>query len=173
MTNPDTSTSPEAPHEYAGFPETGAFPSPAIALEEHAASNFVPQQDRRPLLPEPPPVLLELVADAHLPAVNGSEKALDDFYIALLQFERDEKSHGLVYKAENFRLIFDLSETPAARPDFRLLGIVVKSLSLLVENLREAEIEFTEQRGLAPAEHYLILQDPVGNWLRIGQSQPF
>jgi hypothetical protein len=167
MTNPDTSTSPEAPHEYAGSPET------VIALEPADAPGFVPQQDRRPLLPEPPPVLLELVADAHLPAVNGSEKALDDFYIGLLQFERDEKSHGLVYKAENFRLMFDLSETPAPRPDFRLLGIVVKSLSLLVEKLREAEIEFTEQRGLAPAEHCLILQDPVGNWLRIGQSQPF
>jgi hypothetical protein len=143
-------------------------------LEEPAdATGFVPQQDRRPLLPEPPPVYLELVADAHLPAINGSEKALDDFYIGLLEFERDEKSHGLVYKAENFRLIFDLSETPAARPDFRLLGIIVKSLPILAEKLREAQIEFTEQRGLAPSEHCLILQDPVGNWLRITRCQPF
>jgi hypothetical protein len=145
----------------------------AIALEPADATGFVPQQDRRPLLAEPPPVFLELVADAHLPTVNGSEKALNDFYIGMLQFERDEKSAGLVYKAENFRLIFDLSETPATRDDFRTLGIVVKSLPTVAEKLRESQIEFTEQRGLAPAEHCLVLQDPAGNWLRITRCQPF
>ena len=116
---------------------------------------------------------LELVADAHLPAINGLEHALDDFYIGILQFERDVKSPELAYKAENFRLIFDLTELPEPRDDFRMIGIVVKSLPVLAERLHEARIEFTDQRGLSPGERNFILQDPAGNWLRIACHQPF
>ncbi len=136
-------------------------------MELEPSTNFVPPQDRRPHIPAPPPVVLETIEDAHLPASAGLEKQLDAFYVGILQFERDPRADGIVYKAENFRLIIDVSEGPIERDEFRMLGIIVKSLADAIRKLREAEIEFSRERGLAAGEERLVLLDPAGNWVRI------
>src|SRR5579875_1134908 len=64
-----------------------AQPSRPIELEPGEFTGMLPRQDRRPLLAEPPPVSLELVADAHVGAINGFEHALEDFYVGLIEFE--------------------------------------------------------------------------------------
>jgi len=69
--------------------------------------------DARPRMPEPLPVRLVCVEDAHLPAAAGLEKQLDAFYVDLLGFQRETGVDGLIYEAENLRLIFSLVEPPA------------------------------------------------------------
>ncbi|HEY2587829.1 MAG TPA: hypothetical protein VGI81_18940 [Tepidisphaeraceae bacterium] len=133
---------------------------------------FVPATDRRPRMPEPPPVRLLTVDDAHLPAPAGIEVDLDGFYVGLFGFERDEKSEFPVYRAENFRLIFDILEPPIARDDFRPLRIEVPSLEAAEQKLIEAEIEYTRQRALLPGRESLALLDPAGNWVEINEGRP-
>ena len=71
---------------------------------------------------------LETIEDARVVASAGLEKELDAFYVGILEFERDVKAEGIVYKAENFRLIVEVVEGPVVRDDLRMLGVVVKSL---------------------------------------------
>src|SRR5438309_105753 len=132
-------------------------------MELEPSTDFKPTIDRRPHLPPPPPVSLVVVEDARLPAMAGLERQLDDFYVNLLEFERDEKSEPLVYKAENFRLSFDLVEGPVPRDDMRMLGVIVRSLADAMRKLTEAEIEFQRERGLIAGEERLLLLDPAGN----------
>ena len=139
-------------------------------MELAPSTNFVPASDRRPPMPPPPPVSLICVEDPHLPAAAGLERQLDALYVGLLRFERDAKFDGIAYKAENFRLYIDVSEGPIVRDDMRMLGIVVKSLGETMRALKEAEVEFTRERGLVAGEERLLLLDPAGNWLRIVQS---
>jgi hypothetical protein len=136
-------------------------------MELEPSTNFVPEKDRRPFMPPPPPVALETVEDAHVPAPAGMEQELDAFYVGILEFERDAKADGIVYRAENFRLIVDVVEGPVQRDDFRMLGVIAKSLTATMAKLREAEIEFSSERGLAAGDERLVLTDPAGNWVRI------
>jgi hypothetical protein len=138
-------------------------------MELEPSTDFKPTIDRRPLIPPPPPVSLVVIEDAHLPATTGLEHALDGFYVGLLEFERDEKRDGVVYKADNFRLRFDFVEGPVPRDDMRMLGIVVRSLTEAMLKLTEAKIEFQHEKGLMPGDERLVLLDPAGNWLRITQ----
>lgn len=46
------------------------------------------KHDSRPPMPEPPPVRLVAVEDVVAIAPPGVERALDDFYVGLLRFER-------------------------------------------------------------------------------------
>jgi hypothetical protein len=138
-------------------------------MELEPSTDFKPTIDRRPLIPPPPPVSLVVIEDAHLPATTGLEHALDDFYIDLLEFERDEKRDGVVYKADNFRLYFDFIEGPVPRDDMRMLGVVVRSLTEAMLKLTEAKIEFQHEKGLMPGDERLVLLDPAGNWLRMTQ----
>ena len=140
-------------------------------MELEPSTDFKPAIDRRPHIPPPPPVSLVVVEDARLPATVGLERELDSFYVGLLEFERDEKREGVVYKAENFRLIIDFTEGPVQRDDMRMLGVVVKSLADAMRKLTEAEIEFERERGLVAGEERLVLLDPAGNWVRITQSK--
>ena len=140
-------------------------------MELAPSTNFRPTEDKRRQLPPPPPVSLLTVEDARLPATTGFERQLDAFYVDLLQFERDARQEGIVYKAENFRLRFDLIEGPVERDDMRMLGIVVKSLPEAARKLGEAEIAYSRERGLIAGEERLLLLDPAGNWLRIVQSK--
>src|SRR5688500_12469174 len=52
------------------------------------ADRFDLPPDRRPAMPEPPPVRLISVDDVVLLAPPGVEPLLDAFYVGLLQFER-------------------------------------------------------------------------------------
>jgi hypothetical protein len=141
-------------------------------MELEPSTNFRLEADRRPHLPLPPPVSLVTVEDAHLPATTGQERKLDAFYVELLQFERDPKQSGIVYRAENFRLWIDQIEGPVARDDMRMLGIIVRSLFELERKLVDAEIQFAKEHGVIAGEERLLLLDPTGNWLRIVQSKP-
>jgi hypothetical protein len=134
--------------------------------------DFKPVTDSRPLIPIPPPVRLVAVDDVRLQASAGLEIQLDAFYVDLLQFERDEKDEGVVYRAENFRLRFEFVEQRVEREDFRMIGVEIKSLDDASRCLREVEIEFARERGLTVGQERLLLQDPAGNWLWLTQSKP-
>ena len=138
---------------------------------EPPSTECKPTADRRPRLFEPPPVRLAAVDDARLPAPAGIEVQLDAFYLGLLRFEREPESHFPVYRAENFRLHFDVQEPPLQRQDMRPLGILVPSLAELEPKLIDAEIEYSRQGGLLPAQEALMLLDPAGNWVEITESR--
>jgi hypothetical protein len=136
---------------------------------EDSTVPFDPPADPRPKIPEPPPVQLVAVADVIIPAVAGLEKELDAFYVGLLRFERDVAAQEIVYRAENFRLRFDLHERPQSREDMRPIGIAVPSLAEMIEKLTDLEIEFIRQRGISPAQDTLLLRDPTGNWIELSE----
>jgi hypothetical protein len=139
---------------------------------EDPIPNFAIEPDRRPRVPEPPPVRLVTIDDAHLIAMAGVERELDVFYLRILKFEREAGSIYPVYCAENFRLIFDVHEPPVARDDLRPLGIEVPSLLSIEQRLIEAKMEYTRVRSLMPAHESLVLLDPAGNWIEISESHP-
>jgi hypothetical protein len=142
-----------------------------VELEE-SRIDFKPIRDRRPHMPEPPPVRLVAVADVHVPAAAGLEVQLDDFYVKLLRFDREGADLGQVtYKSENFRLCFDVLEPPIPRDDFRPIMIDVPSLSLVEEGIIQREIEYEKHKGLAPGHRTLLLQDPTGNWVQLGEMK--
>src|SRR6476659_6918275 len=95
---------------------------------EPSANIALPKKDKRPLIPEPLPVKLVAIEDVRLPAPAGREVELDAFYIGMWGFERDEKESDLVYRAENFRLRFDVLEPPISRDELRPVQIEVQSL---------------------------------------------
>jgi hypothetical protein len=132
------------------------------------------EDDRRPKIVEPPPVRIVSIDDCVLWAPAGLERQLDEFYIGLLRLEREESNaveggHELVYRAENFRVRIEILECPVSREDFRPLTLVVESLADLARRLTEAEIDFQRQRGLVPGQDTLLLSDPAGNPVAIGE----
>ena len=137
---------------------------------EQSSIEFKPVRDRRPFMPEPPPVRLVAIEDVHAMAGADIEIELDDFYVKLLRFEREgSRREGIVYKAENFRLWFSVLEPPIQRADFRPISIDVPSLSNLERELIEREIEYQWQKGLTVGQQTLLLQDPATNWVQIGE----
>jgi hypothetical protein len=126
-----------------------------------------PFQDKRPRIYEALPVQLVAVEDCSLTAAAGLERDLDDFYVKLLGFEREDADQGLVYRAENCRLLFTITERRTPRPDMRTLGIAVHSLPELIQKLQDAQLEFTRQRGLIPGLDALLIADPASNPLEI------
>jgi len=134
---------------------------------EQTDKAFEVSQDRRPRIPEPPPVSLVAVADVWLPSVCGLERELDDFYIGLLRFERDVQVEEICYRAENFRLRFELCECRPQREVVRPLGIAIEGFADITPKLDEEEIEYTLQRGLTPGGNSLLLRDPAGNWVEL------
>jgi len=136
-----------------------------VELEE-SAINFKPIIDRRPLIPEPLPVRLLTVEDATLIAAAGLEVQLDEFYISLLRFEREEGDE-LIYRADNFRLRFRITETFPERDNLRPLLIEVPCLSDLEHAIIDRRLDYTRQRGVTPGEERLVLQDPAGNWIEV------
>ena len=121
---------------------------------------------------------LVAVEDVHVPAAAGNEVELDAFYVQLLKFERDNAAEaragfGIVYRGENFRLWFDVQEPPVQRDDFRAAMIEVPDLANLQKQLLEREYEFERQRGLTPANDQLVMLDPAGNWISVGEMREF
>src|SRR5271168_5259825 len=99
-----------------------------------ASDAFEVGEDRRPRIEEPPPVRLISIDDCMLWAAAGLERQLDQFYVGLLKFEReetagDDDAHELVYRAENFRVRIQILERPVAREDLRPLNLVVNSVN--------------------------------------------
>jgi catechol-2,3-dioxygenase len=137
---------------------------------EETSTPFDPAPDRRPHMPEPPPVRLVAVADVEAEAVAGLEREMDGFYGGVLGFEREsEGEEGIVYRAENFRLIFKVKERPGVREDMRPVGVNVRSLGAVVEKLNEMEVEYVRQKGLGPGEESVLLRDPAGNWVEVAE----
>jgi hypothetical protein len=140
---------------------------------EQPGIAFKPVRDRRAHVPEPPPVRLVAVEDVRAQAGAGLETQLDEFYVGLLKFEREGSEQGhLTYKAENFRLHFDTIEPPLTREDFRPIGIDSPSLPLLKEQLNDREVDYLWQRGLLAGHDTIMLKDPAGNWVQIGEFKP-
>ena len=123
-------------------------------------------------MPEPLPVRLVTVEDAHILAGAGQETQLDAFYVGLLGFEKGENESVLVYRADNFRLICDVHEQPFSRTDMRALGIEIPVLREAEQKLIDAEIQYERRKGLYPGQQSLVLQDPAGNWIELtGRSE--
>ncbi|MDB5354527.1 MAG: hypothetical protein JWN24_980 [Phycisphaerales bacterium] len=131
------------------------------------------KEDRRPRMPEPPGVRLVTVEDARLIAAAGLEPQLDSFYVGLLGFQRDLEFDGLAYRSENFRVIFDVIESPTEPPVMRPLGIEVLSLVAAEHKLIAAEIEYLRQKSIVPGQESLLLRDPAGNWIELGGMTEF
>jgi len=144
-----------------------------MELEKGIADYRPPPADKRPHMPEPPPVRLTAVEDVRAIAPPGLEVLLDQFYIGLLLFERDEKANpgDVVYKAENVRLVFTIVEPPIERADMRPIGVEVPSLALIEHRVVEREIDYQRLRGLLAAQEALLLQDPAGNWVSVTESR--
>jgi len=143
---------------------------PPLQLEE-PARPFDPAsaaQDHRPHMPEPLPVRLIAVEDVRLPApASVDPAALDAFYVGLLECHRI--ANELAYQAENFALRFDLRDGPIVHESLRPLGVEVLSLAETEKKIIAVELEYTRQRGLTPGSETLLLLDPAGNWVEIGE----
>lgn len=139
---------------------------------EPAAGDFVPPSDARPKMPEPLPVRLIAIADVTLPALAGLEQQMDDLYVKLLKFERAADADGLVYRADNFRLIFKIHEQPINRDSYRPAQVEVLCLADIERVLIEREMEYIRQKGLLPGSESLLLRDPSGNWVEVLESRP-
>jgi catechol-2,3-dioxygenase len=139
---------------------------------EESSIEFEPETDRRPKMPEPPPVQLVAVADVTSVARAGAETQLDAFYAGMLGFKRVDDADGqIVYRAENFALRFNVVEVVVARDDFRPIGIIVPSLPALAQRLLDAGIESLRQSGLTPGMETLWFKDPSGNYVEAAEAR--
>ena len=141
-----------------------------IELESSPGLPLVADDRRR--MDEPPPVRLVSIDDVRLPTPPGKADKLDDFYGRLLRF--DVERSGSVYRAENFRLRFQIvAETkPIERDGVRPQGIEVPSLPDTERLLIDAEIDYIRERGLVPGQISLLVRDPAGNWVELFDSKP-
>ncbi len=138
-------------------------------MELEPQSNIKIDPDRRPRMYEALPVRLIAVEDVSLLSAAGLESALDAFYIGLFGFERDMRAStsALIYRAENFRIHFEVGEPPVLRDDYRRLGIEVPSIVEAEHKLIDAEWQYTRQRTLVNGRESLILLDPAGNGIEL------
>jgi hypothetical protein len=150
----------------------------ALELEAPQGRYVAPPPDRRPLMPEPPPVRLVAVEDVQAKAPAGAETALDDFYVTMLQLEREnslsssqDSADEIVYKAENVRLRLVVREPPLAHADMRPIGVEVRSLALTEAKIVERELEYERLKALVAGQDTLMLRDPAGNWIAIIESR--
>lgn len=144
----------------------------AIPLEDEPTAGAAPGgADPRPRLPEPLPVRLVAVENVRLLAPRGAEEKLALFYAGLLQFEplADPPAGELAFRADNFFLHFRLVDPPLFHETLRPQGIEVPDLAELEKKFIDAELEYTRQRGITPGRETLVLLDPAGNWVEIGE----
>jgi hypothetical protein len=145
--------------------------SEKIRLEDSSSPAPKAKHDSRPRIEEPPPVRLVAIEDCQLWAVAGLERELDDFYVGLLNFERQQAENEIVYRAENLRVRVGVLECPLPREDYRPLSLAVESLGALVGRLNEAKIEFVHHYGLTPGQDNLLVSDPAGNPVEITETR--
>lgn len=128
-------------------------------------------QDVRPKMPEPLPVRLVAVADVRLAGRPDSLAKLDGFYVDILGFVRESGDEGPVYRADNFRVLFQI-RPDSPREDCRVVRVEVPSLAAAEQKLFAAGVEYTRLRGLVPGTECLTLTDPAGNWLEVVEYRP-
>jgi hypothetical protein len=150
------------------------MPDDPLQLEDATARAQRPPD--APRMPEPPPVKLIAVEDIRLPCIAGAEVDMDTLYLGVLSFEKESPPHAegvpeLLYRAENFRLIFSIHEGLIQRHDYRPLQVEVPSLREAEHRLIDREIEYSRQRGLTPGSELLVLVDPSGNYLEIAERR--
>ncbi len=132
---------------------------------EQPNPDFKPVVDKRPLIPEPLPVKLVAVDDVRLPTNAGLDKQLDHFYVELLKFEKDTEATQLAYRADNFRLKFDMVEGLIERETMRAQEIEIPSLQQMEHTIVDEEIEYERHKGVDAGRDGLLLRDPAGNWI--------
>jgi hypothetical protein len=159
----------------AGLPRPCRAPGPGMGMSTdpiqlETAEAWSAQDDRRPHMPEPPPVRLLAVADVTLPGVADLEPLHDAFYCGLLKMVRDEPRRQRIYRAANFRLIFELCDRPPEDRPQRPLLVEVDQLGPLLAALTEARLEFEHLRGLLPGQECVLLRDPSGNWVQVSAA---
>ena len=145
-----------------------------IPMEEHATAGAdAGDADPRPRLPEPLPVRLIAVENVRMLAPRGTDELLDGFYVGLLGFDRycgDGAGEGeLAFRADNFILRFEFVDPPLVHETLRPQGMEVEDLAELEKKLIEAELEYTRERGITPGRETLLMLDPAGNWVEIGE----
>jgi hypothetical protein len=102
----------------------------------------------------------------------GLDQALGDFYAAMLQFERDPGERDrLAFRAENFRLVFEVRQRPIERLDMRPIGVEVVSLTATEMKIISRQLEYQRSKGLTSGSDQLMLQDPAGNWVSITERR--
>jgi hypothetical protein len=138
---------------------------------EPTGIDFTPKQDRRPYIPEPLPIRLIALSDVTLLCGPSHEPLLDDFYSSMLLFVK-ELGHGIVYRADNFRLRFDVVDGIIERDGYRPVTIEVQSLADTREKLDAREIEYTREKSLTLGHESLSLTDPAGNYVEIVEFRP-
>jgi hypothetical protein len=141
---------------------------------EPSAINFNPPADSRPTIPEPLPVRLIAIGDVRADAVAGTEVAMDEIYVKVLEFQRVPQpvdAHRITYQADNARLNFTVKEPTFARDDFRPIQIEVLSLAVLSNKLIEREIEFTRQKSIIPGQESVVFQDPSANFVEVTERK--
>jgi hypothetical protein len=62
---------------------------------------------------------------------------------------------------------------PIEREDFRAVNVEVPVLADVEKLLVERETAYERQRGLLPGHDLLVLRDPAGNWVAIGEMRDF
>lgn len=125
--------------------------------------------DDRPTLPEPPPVRVVALRDVVLPAVAGLHDKLAGFYIGLLRFRRSSDD-PLSFEAENVTLRFNLVvDFPLERDHTRPLGVQVPHYHEVLEHLEASKSDFEVVRGLVAGNDAILLRDPAGNWIAVGE----
>jgi hypothetical protein len=140
-------------------------------LELEPASGFEPVEDRRPRMDEPLPVRLVAVADVRLPALRDLEPQHDAFYCGLLKMVRDEPRSQRIYRADNFRVVFELIDGPIERDTCRALSVEIDSLSELEHKLVDRGIAYERIKGLVPGVESLMFRDPSGNWVEVVEER--
>lgn len=123
-------------------------------------------------MPEPPPVRVTAIQDVCLPTLPDRHRALDQFYVDLLKFERENPqapgaAETRVYRAENVRVQFQIRPFPAERDHLRTLEIEIPSLGDLETQLMDRRMEYTRVRAVGGGRDGLLLQDPAGNWVHL------
>lgn len=140
-------------------------------MDLEPSTNFTPSIDQRPRMANPLPVRLICVEDVTIEAAAGQEQSLDEFYVGLLEFERESPADPPVYRADNARLRVDVKGGPVHREDYRPVGIIVQSLLAIEHKLIDRQIEYTRQKTTQAGQESLVLTDPAGNWVQITEHR--
>ena len=154
-------------------PSDDLLPRDDQSIELEPSQGKTIAHDTRRTMPEPPPVRLVSVADVHLPAAVGREAELDLLYVEVLGFVKQPSPGGtLAYAAENFSIVFDFLDPPIDRDAMPTTPIEVPSLTILQQILIDREIPHEWVKSLLPGTYAIVLQDPAGNWLSVGEARP-
>ncbi|MCC6240220.1 MAG: hypothetical protein IT448_07990 [Phycisphaerales bacterium] len=146
-----------------------------IELEPSRTVRMNEEVDRRPRIPEPLPVRLIAISDVDLPAAQGQESHLDQFYVELLEFARCQQPNASepirVYQSDSHCLRLRLQEPVIHRQDYRPAVIQIRSLDEMQRKLVDRQIEHVRQKSVAVGYESLSLQDPAGNWLELVEAR--